>query len=70
MGGDDRRQAHDEANRQIDAGGNDNEGFDFNEKAKAETLGLPLIKDLAEGICKKVRYPTLKSNYYEFEIAS
>lgn len=50
--------------------GNDNEGFDFNEKAKADTLGLPLIKDLAEGICEKVSYPSLKRNYYEFEIAS
>jgi two-component sensor histidine kinase len=50
--------------------GNDNEGFDFNEKVKADTLGLPLIKDLAEGICEKVSYPNLKNNYYEFEIAS
>ena len=50
--------------------GNDNEGFDFNEKAKADTLGLPLIKDLAEGICEKVSYPTLTRNYYEFEISS
>jgi two-component sensor histidine kinase len=48
--------------------GNDNEGFDFNEKVKANTLGLPLIKDLAEGICETVSYPTLKRNYYEFEI--
>jgi two-component sensor histidine kinase len=50
--------------------GNDNEGFDFNEKVKADTLGLPLIKDLAEGICEKASYPTLKKNYYEFEISS
>jgi hypothetical protein len=50
--------------------GNDHEGFDFNEKVKADTLGLPLIKDLAEGICKKVSYPTLKKNYYEFEITA
>ncbi len=50
--------------------GNDKEGFDFNEKVKAETLGLPLIKDLAEGICEKANYPTLKSNYYEFEITT
>ena len=46
--------------------GNDKEGFDFKEKVKSETLGLPLIKDLAEGICKKVSYPTPQVNYYEF----
>ncbi len=50
--------------------GNDNEGFDFAEKVKADTLGLPLIKDLAEGICEKVNYPTPEKNYYEFEISS
>lgn len=50
--------------------GSDNEGFDFNEKVKANTLGLPLIKDLAEDICEHVSYPTLKKNYYEFEITS
>ena len=50
--------------------GNDNEGFDFNEKAKANTLGLPLIKDLAEGFSEKVIYPTLRSNYYVFEITA
>ncbi len=49
--------------------GNNEAGFDFNEKAKEDTLGLPLIKDLAEGICEKVKYPTLQSNYYEFEIS-
>lgn len=50
--------------------GNDGAGFDFNEKVKADTLGLPLIKDLAEGICEKVSYPSLKKNYYEFEISN
>lgn len=50
--------------------GSDKEGFDFNKKIKSDTLGLPLIKDLAEGICKKVNYPTLQKNYYEFEITN
>lgn len=50
--------------------GNDKEGFDFKEKIKAQTLGLPLIKDLSEGICKKVSYPTPQKNYYEFEIVA
>ncbi len=48
--------------------GNDGEGFDYNEKVKADTLGLPLIKDLAEGICESTSYPTPTSNYYTFEI--
>lgn len=50
--------------------GSEGNGFDFATKAKAETLGLPLIKDLAEGICSRVSYPDLKNNYYEFEILS
>lgn len=50
--------------------GNEGKGFDFNEKIKADTMGLPLIKDLAEGICEKVSYPTPQKNYYEFEIVS
>lgn len=50
--------------------GTNGEGFDYAEKVKANTLGLPLIKDLAEGICESVKYPTLVSNYYEFEISS
>lgn len=50
--------------------GNSGEGFDFKEKVKADTLGLPLIKDLAEGICENVNYPTPTSNYYEFEISN
>ncbi len=48
--------------------GNDSEGFDYAEKVKANTLGLPLIKDLAEGICENTSYPTPTSNYYTFEI--
>ena len=48
--------------------GTEGEGFDYAEKVKANTLGLPLIKDLAEGICEKASYPTPTSNYYTFEI--
>ncbi|MBK7669198.1 MAG: hypothetical protein IPJ32_18750 [Sphingobacteriaceae bacterium] len=48
--------------------GNDSEGFNYAEKVKANTLGLPLIKDLAEGICENTSYPTPTSNYYTFEI--
>jgi two-component sensor histidine kinase len=46
--------------------GNSGTGFDFEKELKNETLGLHLIKDMAEEICAKVFYPSKEKNKYEF----
>ncbi|MGZ4043790.1 MAG: hypothetical protein ACXVO9_11340, partial [Bacteroidia bacterium] len=48
--------------------GDNGPGFDFNEKLKNNTLGLHLIKDLADGMELVSKYPTVKDNMYEFII--
>ncbi len=46
--------------------GNTGEGFDFEKNLKEETLGLHLIKDMAEEICEKVEFPSGEKNEYGF----
>lgn len=46
--------------------GNSGTGFDFEKELKNETLGLHLIKDMAEEICEKTIYPSKEKNGYEF----
>ena len=46
--------------------GNSGTGFDFEQELKNETLGLHLIKDMAEEICVKTVYPSKEKNGYEF----
>ncbi len=46
---------------------NSGKPFDFEKKSGKNTLGLSLIKDLAQGITLKAKYPTIKDSYYEFE---
>lgn len=46
--------------------GNTGAGFDFEKELKNETLGLHLIKDMAEEICDKTVYPSREKNGYEF----
>jgi two-component sensor histidine kinase len=46
--------------------GNTGTGFDFEKELKNETLGLHLIKDMAEEICEKAIYPNEEKNEYEF----
>lgn len=48
--------------------GDNGKGFDFDQKVKQNTLGLNIIKDLAEGMDIHSKYPTLKDNIYEFVI--
>jgi two-component sensor histidine kinase len=43
-------------------------GFDFNENLKKNTLGLPLIKDLADDMNFISVFPTKISNLYSFKI--
>ena len=43
-------------------------GFDFSENVKKNTMGLPIIKDLVEGMNLVAVYPTINSNIYEFLI--
>lgn len=46
--------------------GNTGTGFDFEKELKNETLGLHLIKDMAEEICEKSVFPSSEKNEYEF----
>ena len=46
--------------------GDNGNGFDFEEALKKDTLGVNLIKDLAEDVDIKAVYPTLKHKDYEF----
>lgn len=48
--------------------GDNGPGFDFNQKLNLNTLGLPIIKDLADGMEIKVSYPAQKNDFYEFEM--
>ncbi|MBA3664784.1 MAG: ATP-binding protein [Bacteroidetes bacterium] len=48
--------------------GDNGKGFDFNEKLKITTLGIHLIKDLAEGMELLVSYPTKTENMYAFTL--
>lgn len=45
--------------------GDNGSGFDFKEKIKSNSLGLPLIKDLIETIEAKTVFPSKGSSYYE-----
>jgi two-component sensor histidine kinase len=47
--------------------GDNGAGFDFHTVALKETLGLPLIKDLAESLEFKARFPVKGKCYYSFE---
>lgn len=55
-------------NLHILRAGQEGEGFDFHSKLKNGTLGLPLIKDMAEDFCEKVTYPDEKNGVYVFEM--
>lgn len=44
--------------------GNTGKGFDFEKNLKENTLGLHLIKDMAEEICEKVEFPDGNSGIY------
>lgn len=46
--------------------GNTGTGFDFEQELKNETLGLHLIKDMAEEICENAIFPSIEKNGYEF----
>ena len=50
--------------------GDNGPGFDFGKKINQNTLGLPIIKDLAEGMDIRSSWPSLKNNFYEFEITA
>lgn len=50
--------------------GDNGPGFDFNEKVKQTTLGLHIIKDLAEGLELLAKYPTQKADLYEFTLST
>lgn len=46
--------------------GDNGVGFDFLENLKDRSVGLSLIKDLAEGMDVKATYPSKKNSFYEF----
>lgn len=46
--------------------GDNGKGFNFSEKQKSSSLGLPLIKDLVEEMEIQAKFPTKESNFYEF----
>lgn len=46
--------------------GDNGEGFNFDTLVNNETLGLPLIKDLADSLDLKSTFPTLNNCYYNF----
>lgn len=48
--------------------GNSGIGFDFETLLKEQTLGLSIIKDLAEEICESVSFPNEKESVYELRI--
>lgn len=48
--------------------GDNGKGFDFEVESKKQSLGLPLIKDLAESIDIEAKYPQLKQATYSFMI--
>ncbi|MBI2722010.1 MAG: GAF domain-containing protein [Bacteroidetes bacterium] len=50
--------------------GDNGKGFDFTQKVKQNTLGLNIIKDLAEGMDLVTKFPSLKDNMYEFMLDS
>lgn len=45
-------------------------GFDFTQKLDKNTLGLPLIKDLAKGLNFTSKFPTEQSSTYSFTFSS
>lgn len=47
--------------------GDNGEGFNFDTHLQNETLGLPLIKDLADSLDLKSTFPTQNNCYYNFE---
>ncbi len=46
--------------------GDNGVGFNFSENIKEKSVGLSLIKDLAEGMDVTATYPSKKNNFYEF----
>ena len=50
--------------------GDNGSGFNFLEKARQNTLGLPLIKDLSENLDGTILFPTKGSSYYEFILSA
>ncbi len=48
--------------------GDNGRGFDFDKKLLGDTLGLPLIKDLAEDAELDTQYPSFQQPYYIFRI--
>lgn len=48
--------------------GDNGKGFNFNEKLKSNSLGLPLIKDLSHDIGVTAQFPNPANNYYEFRL--
>ncbi len=47
--------------------GDNGSGFDFEKENAKDTLGLDLIKDLAESLELEAKYPTLNNSYYTFD---
>lgn len=50
--------------------GDNGKGFDFNKKMNGHTLGVPLIKDLADSIDAKLSQPVDGSGYYEIVLGT
>lgn len=48
--------------------GDNGKGFNFEQKIKQNTLGLNIIKDLAEGMSLNSKFPSVEDNMYEFTI--
>ncbi|MEO6302641.1 MAG: ATP-binding protein, partial [Bacteroidia bacterium] len=46
--------------------GDNGSGFDFDKANKKETLGLDLIKDLADSLNLKAKFPSKDNSYYTF----
>ena len=47
--------------------GDNGQGFDFDSQVQNPTLGLPLIKDLADSLNLESTFPTLNHCYYNFK---
>lgn len=50
--------------------GDNGPGFDFLGKARQNTLGLPLIKDLAESLDGSKKFPSAGNSFYEFTLSA
>jgi two-component sensor histidine kinase len=48
--------------------GDNGKGFSFTDKSINDTLGLPLIKDLANGVVRGINFPVPGNSYYELVI--